>query len=64
MSKTQKLLNHLQSGKTITGIQALQKFGLYRLSDAIHKLRGRGHNIETEEVGKEKYARYHYVSES
>jgi len=62
MSKTQKLLKHLQSGRPITGVQALNKFGLYRLSDAIHKLRKRGHTILTEDVGKEKYARYHYVS--
>ena len=62
MSKTQKVLKHLQLGKTITGLQAISKFGLYRLSDSIHKLRNRGHNIVTEEVGEERYGRYRYVS--
>jgi hypothetical protein len=39
--------NHLNSGRTITGIQALDLFGCYRLSSIINRLRKQGMEIET-----------------
>jgi hypothetical protein len=48
--KINKLLTHLRSGKSITGIGAMQKWNLYRLSGAIKVLRDRGWNIKTEMV--------------
>ncbi len=60
MSAIQKLKNHLEKGKSVTGLQALRWWGLYRLSDAIHKLRRKGLNIKTTMVkrGNKEYARY------
>lgn len=62
-SKTQKLLAHLQRGRTITGEQAMRRWGLYRLSSAIHRLRNKGYNIVTQMVdtGEYEYARYKMV---
>lgn len=59
-SKTKKLLKHLQRGKSISGIQAMNLFGLYRLSGQIRKLRLRGLPIVTKMVneGKVRYASY------
>ena len=60
----QAVLEHLRSGKSITGLVALDLFGCYRLSDAIHKLRKRGHNIETtmKEHDGVQYGEYNLVS--
>ena len=47
LSRSQKLLTHLLRGRTINGKQALNQFGIYRLSAAIHNYRKRGFVIET-----------------
>tara|TARA_Y100001963_G_C6521886_1_gene326985 strand:- start:78 stop:299 length:222 start_codon:yes stop_codon:yes gene_type:complete len=47
ISKTQKLLKHMLTGKTINGRQALSRFGIYRLSAVIFDWRKRGFDIET-----------------
>lgn len=41
------LLSYLQQGNSISGIEALHKFGIYRLADVVFKLRKQGHNIIT-----------------
>lgn len=41
------LRNHLRSGRSITGIQALKLYGIYRLSSAINRFRNSGMNIRT-----------------
>lgn len=56
-SKHQRVKQHLISGYTISGVEALNMFGLYRLSSAINKLRNRGLNIQTKITAKG-YARY------
>ncbi len=63
MSQKLQVLNHLRGGKSITPIEALNKFGCFRLADVIYKLRGSGHTITTtiERVGKTSYARYTLV---
>ena len=41
------VLNHLKTGAEITPLEALNKYGAYRLSDVIFKLRREGFNIVT-----------------
>lgn len=61
MSKINRVLNHLQTHGSITPKDAYIQYGYYRLSDGIWKLRGRGHNIVTQDETSDKgesYARY------
>ncbi len=46
-NKTQKVLQHLQSGKPITSMDAIDLYGATRLSAIIFNLRKRGYNITT-----------------
>lgn len=61
-TQTQKILQHLQSGKPLTPITALKKFGCFRLAARISDLRKDGHTIFTETVTKNKktFASYRY----
>lgn len=47
--KTQKelVLEHLERGFSITGIEAWEWYGCSRLADIIFKLRKEGYNIDT-----------------
>ncbi|MCK6381854.1 MAG: helix-turn-helix domain-containing protein [Leptospiraceae bacterium] len=47
-SQNQKILKHLQSGKSITPIEALNKFGCFRLGARIYDLKKDGWKIESE----------------
>ena len=47
ISQKQKVLNWLQTGKPLTPIQALERFGSFRLGALIHKLRNEGYSITT-----------------
>lgn len=62
-TKKAQLLKYLQTHRRgITGLDALRKLGLYRLSGEIHALRNEGHNIKTEMMTREdgtQYARYY-----
>lgn len=62
-TKKAQLLAYLKRNKRgITGLDALRKLGLYRLSGEIHALRNEGHNIKTEMMTREdgtQYARYY-----
>jgi hypothetical protein len=53
--KTQKqqILAYLKKGKSITPLQALTKFGCFRLAARIADLRNEGLNIATKNVTKE-----------
>lgn len=44
------ILKHLRDEGPITQLQAIQKFGCFRLSARIYDLRQAGHKIETETV--------------
>jgi len=46
-SKTEKVLIHLQKGRSLTQAQAITLFNTYRLSSIIHCLRNRGVEIES-----------------
>jgi len=50
MTAIYKIQKYLMSGKSITPLQALNKYGFFRLAAAIHKLRKEGMAIETEYV--------------
>ena len=60
----QQVLNHLKQSKTITPIEALERYGCFRLSAVILKLRDAGHDIVTHRERNSKrtgtYARYEY----
>lgn len=49
MKKTQKesVLEYMRANKTITPMEALGKFGCFRLAAVIWELRNDGYNIET-----------------
>ena len=47
MSQNNQILNYLKSGKSISPIGALKKFGCFRLGARIFDLKQKGHNIDT-----------------
>ena len=47
MTKTQAVLEWLQTNASISSMEAIQNFGATRLSAIIFNLRKRGYNIET-----------------
>ena len=49
MTQEQKIFAILQE-RPITPLEALQEVGCFRLASVIHKLRGKGHIIRTDEV--------------
>lgn len=50
LSQNAAILAHLQSGKTITPLEALQEFGCLRLSGRIYDLKQDGHNIHCDRI--------------
>ena len=52
------ILQHLQNEGPISGLKAMQKYNLYRLSSTIHSLRRQGHVIITEMIERENGVRY------
>ena len=56
-------MTHLQSGRSITPIEALNEYGCFRLAAHIEVLRREGHNIFTHMVdnGGKKFAKYTYT---
>ena len=49
-SQREQILKHLESGKTITPLEALNLFDCFRLSDVIFKLRKEGYDIRTKDL--------------
>lgn len=47
MSQTTQIQRHLEKGKSLTAIQALNKYGCFRLAARIADLRNDGMNIKT-----------------
>ena len=62
MTQTEAILSHLQSGKPITPLEALDEYGCFRLGARIHELKKDGYSIESEIVTDQRtgkhYARY------
>jgi len=65
MNTTNKILEYLKKGNSITPLEALEKFGTIRLGARIYELRQRGYNIKTirEQKGIKWYARYVLVED-
>ena len=53
MTQNQQIKSYLEQGKTITPLQALNKFGCFRLAARISDLRNDGLNIVTKIVTKD-----------
>lgn len=49
-SQNYKILRHLARGRTITPLEALNKFRAFRLGARIHELKARGHKFRTQIV--------------
>jgi len=45
MAQKDMVLGYLQKGKSLTPLEALEKFGCFRLAARVHDLRNAGHNI-------------------
>ena len=52
MTQTQRILIYLKSGKSLTPLEALKKFGCFRLAARISDLRSQGHTIWTDYITK------------
>lgn len=50
MSQTDQILHALQHGEVVTPIDALQRFGTFRLAARISELREQGYPIRTHKV--------------
>ncbi len=59
-SQENKILAYMQSGKSITPIEALNLFGCFRLGARCYDLRKKGYPIHSELVqdGDKHYSRY------
>jgi ribosomal protein S13 len=62
MSHSAQILNHLRK-EPITALDALDKFGCFRLAARIQELRMRGHKTHTETTVRngKRYATYHLL---
>ena len=50
MSQTERILWHFKNYGAITPLQALYKYGIYRLASRIHDLKRQGYDIKRETV--------------
>lgn len=59
-SQNKQILAHLEAGLSITPLEALKRYGCFRLGARIHDLRTKGHPIVTTMVsdGRKRYATY------
>ena len=66
-TQTQKILENLESGKTISPAEALVWAGCFRLAARIKDLRDAGYDIETDMKADEngrRYARYRLIPQA
>lgn len=47
MTQKKRVLEYLRNNKSITPMEAWEKLGIYRLGDAIFKLRKDGHDVQS-----------------
>ena len=59
-AQNNQILKYLQTGKSLTPMDALKKFGCFRLGARIYDLKRDGHSIMSQmvEVGEKRVARY------
>ena len=60
-SQTETILEHLQSGKTLTKAECWEKFKIMNCGGRISELRNRGHKIETVMVISDETGNEHAV---
>ena len=60
ITKQAKVLMHLQTYGSITPLEALDKYGSFRLGAIIFNLREEGYDITTNIIPKKGYAKYTY----
>lgn len=65
MTQTEMIRTHLESGRDITPIDALQQYGCFRLAARINELRKAGLDIETttEQRNGKAWAKYRLVGQ-
>ena len=65
LTQREMVLQHLKEGRVITPLEALQKYGSFRLGAIIHTLRREGLNIETNYITVERktFAEYKLITE-
>ena len=65
MTQKSSILEHLETGRSLSPLKALGLYGCYRLARRINDLRKEGHNIETmiqtDGTGRS-YAQYRLVA--
>ena len=61
MSQTSQILKHLKSGKKLTAIQALEKFGCFRLAARIGEIKEIGVDVKKHTIEKngKRFAQYY-----
>ena len=59
-SQAEEILAYLRTGKSISPLEALEKFGCFRLGGRIYDLKKAGHKINTELVERngKRFAEY------
>ena len=50
MTQSEQILNHLKAGHSITPLEALDKFGVFRLGARVYDLKREGYDIRTERL--------------
>lgn len=65
MTQTEQILQRLKTGRTLTPIDALNNYGVFRLAARVKDLRDQGHDVVTirEVHGEKTFARYMLRSE-
>jgi hypothetical protein len=65
MTQTEQIRAHLQSGRDITPLEALDTYGCFRLASRIAELRAEGLDVQTltEKRNGKAYARYRLVGQ-
>lgn len=64
LSQKSMILNHLTHKGTISGVEALSLYRIYRLAARVEELRRAGHTIETDmktDLTGKRYARYRLI---
>ena len=58
VKQTEAIKEHLEAGNTITSIEALNKFGCFRLASRIHDLKTEGYVVDKIMITGENNKRY------
>lgn len=64
--QARKVLRHLEKEGSLSPLEALFVYGIYRLSASIHEIRKQGWKVLTtmhEDASGKKYARYHLATQ-